>query len=81
MKEIVFKCDCCKQKADVQPLCIPIRSYTDAAGSRDTEDVNFELCVSCMGRFILSLLKELKSQSAEATLQWLEASKTEYRKG
>jgi hypothetical protein len=81
MKEISFKCDCCKERTDVQPLCIPVRSYVDAAGSRDTEDVNFELCVGCMGRFVLSLLLELKSDAPEATFHWLEASKTEYRKG
>lgn len=81
MQETIYICDCCKAKADVQQMSIAIRSYTDNAGSRDTENVDFELCVGCMGRFALHLLMVLKTNSSEATLTWLKSSNTDYRKG
>jgi hypothetical protein len=81
MRETIFKCDCCKQKSDIQPMSIAIGRYTDASGSRDTETVDFELCVHCMGLLVNSLLSDLKLEAPSAILRWLNGSDTDYRKG
>jgi hypothetical protein len=55
-----FDCDRCTAKDDARSktFSVRIKNYTDVAGARDTEVLQFELCGDCQGLLLSKLLAE-----------------------
>lgn len=62
----VTDCDKCK-KRDVAcvNISLPVRRYTDAAGSADTEYIDADLCFVCIGAEFLSLVRYFNYEQAQ----------------